>query len=60
MSRPGKIPSQAVFNTAAQRGINSVSVTGNKLLVTNCSVGASDYNTGYFTIAGLNRWKQLS
>jgi hypothetical protein len=49
MSRPGKIPSQAVFNTAAQRGINSVSVTGNKLLVTNCSVGASDYNTGYFT-----------
>jgi hypothetical protein len=46
----GKILSQTVFNPAAQRGINSVSVTGNKLLVTNCSVGANDYNTWYFTI----------
>lgn len=46
----GKILSQTVFNPSAQRGINSVSVTGNKLLVTNCSVGASDYNTWYFTI----------
>lgn len=46
----GRILSQTVFNPAAQRGINSVSVTGNKLLVTNCSVGADDYNTWYFTI----------
>jgi hypothetical protein len=46
----GSILSQTVFNPAAQRGINSVSVTGNKLLVTNCSVGADDYNTWYFTI----------
>lgn len=46
----GKILSQTVFNPAAQRGINSVSVAGNKLLVTNCSVGANDYNTWYFTI----------
>lgn len=46
----GRILSQTVFNPAAQRGINSVSVTGNKLLVTNCSVGANDDNTWYFTI----------
>lgn len=46
----GNVLSQTVFNPAAQRGINSVSVTGNKLLVTNCSVGANDYNTWYFTI----------
>jgi hypothetical protein len=46
----GRILSQTVFNPAAQRGINSVSVTGNKLLVTNCSVGANDYNTWYFKI----------
>ena len=46
----GDILSQTVFNPAAQRGINSVSVTGNKLLVTNCSVGENDYNTWYFTI----------
>jgi len=46
----GAILSQTVFNPAAQRGINSVSVAGNKLLVTNCSVGPNDYNTWYFTI----------
>ena len=42
--------SQTVFNPAAQRGINSVSAHGDKLLVSNCSVGADDYNTWYFSV----------
>jgi hypothetical protein len=46
----GQIMSQTVFNPAAQRGINSVSALGNKLLVSNCSVGADDYNTWYFSV----------
>lgn len=46
----GTIRSQTVFNPSAQRGINSVSALGNKLLVANCSVGADDDNLWYFTV----------
>jgi hypothetical protein len=46
----GTVLSQTVFNPAAQRGINSVSVAGDKLLVSNCSVGPDDYNLWYFSI----------
>ena len=46
----GDILSQTVFNPSAQRGINSVSVRGNKLLVSNCSVGPHDYNLWYYSI----------
>jgi hypothetical protein len=51
----GAILSQTVFNPAAQRGINSVSVRGNKLLVSNCSVGPDDFNLWYFSI-GSSPW----
>jgi hypothetical protein len=46
----GAILSQTVFNPAAQRGINSVSALGNRILVANCSVGASDKNLWYFSV----------
>ncbi|WP_162907704.1 hypothetical protein [Allorhizocola rhizosphaerae] len=46
----GAVLSQTVFNPAAQRGINSVSALGNRLLVANCSVGADDENLWYFSI----------
>ncbi|HUZ25285.1 MAG TPA: hypothetical protein VMV07_16135 [Streptosporangiaceae bacterium] len=46
----GNILSQTVFNPSAQRGINSVSVQGNRLLVSNCSVGPDDYNLWYYSI----------
>lgn len=46
----GTILSQTVFNPSAQRGINSVSVMGNKLLVSNCSVGSADRNLWYFSV----------
>ncbi len=46
----GAVLSQTVFNPAAQRGINSVSARGNRLLVANCSVGADDDNLWYFSI----------
>lgn len=46
----GNILSQTVFNPDAQRGINSVSVSGNKLLVANCSVGINDKNLWYYKI----------
>ncbi|GCD60233.1 MULTISPECIES: WD40 repeat domain-containing protein [Acetobacter] len=46
----GDILSQTIFNSEAQRGINSVSVSGNKLLVANCSVGIYDKNLWYFDI----------
>lgn len=45
------IISQTVFNPAAQRGINSIALQGDDLLVANCSVGAADDNLWYFTIA---------
>jgi hypothetical protein len=46
----GTILSQTVFNPQAQRGINALTVSGNRLIVANCSVGPSDYNTWYFSI----------
>jgi WD40 repeat protein len=46
----GGVLSQTVFNPSAQRGINSVAVEGDKLLVANCSVGADDHNLWYFSI----------
>lgn len=46
----GTVLSQTVFNPSAQRGINSVSARGNRLLVANCSVGADDDNLWYFAI----------
>lgn len=46
----GRILSQKVFNPKAQRGINSVSVLQNKLLVANCSVGPDDHNLWYFSV----------
>jgi hypothetical protein len=46
----GTILSQTVFNPSAQRGINSVSASGNRLLVANCSVGAEDHNLWYFSV----------
>jgi len=46
----GTILSQTVFNPQAQRGINAVTVSGNRLIVANCSVGPNDYNTWYFAI----------
>ena len=47
----GRILRQMVFNPAAQRGINSVTVDGDRLLAANCSVGANDSNLWYFTIS---------
>jgi hypothetical protein len=46
----GAILSQTVFNPAAQRGINSVSARGDKILVANCSVGSADKNLWYFSV----------
>jgi hypothetical protein len=46
----GAILSQTVFNPSAQRGINSVSASGNRILVANCSVGAEDRNLWYFSV----------
>jgi len=39
------------YNTSAQRGINSISLFGNWLLVANCSVGAADKNIGLFDLS---------
>lgn len=44
----GTIVSRTVFNPAAQRGINSIAVRGNQLLVANCSVGPDDKNLWYY------------
>ncbi|MFI6495786.1 hypothetical protein [Nonomuraea typhae] len=46
----GRILSQTVFNPQAQRGINSLSVSGDGLLVANCSVGPQDHNLWYYSI----------
>jgi len=46
----GTVLSQTVFNPGAQRGINAIDIQGDKLLVANCSVGPSDYNTWYYSI----------
>jgi len=44
----GTIVSRAVFNPAAQRGINSIAIRGRDLLVANCSVGSNDKNLWYY------------
>jgi hypothetical protein len=46
----GTVMSQTVYSPIAQRGINSVSVLNDKLLVANCSVGPSDFNLWYYSI----------
>jgi hypothetical protein len=46
----GRVMSQTVFNPAAQRGINAISVRDDRLLVANCSVGPDDSNLWYFSI----------
>lgn len=51
----GAVLSQTVYNPAAQRGINSVSVLGRHLLVANCSVGQGDKNLWYYEI-GSRDW----
>jgi len=51
----GTVLSRTVFNPKAQRGINSISVAGQNLLVGNCSVGTADKNLWYYWIDG-NDW----
>lgn len=46
----GKIVSAAVYNPAAQRGINSLAVDGTVLLVANCAVGPDDHNLWSYEI----------
>lgn len=51
----GTVLSRTLFNPAAQRGINAISVAGQNLLVANCSVGPSDKNLWYYWIDA-NDW----
>jgi len=46
----GQIVSTTVYNPTAERGINSVAVLGQNILVANCSVGPSDKNLWYYTV----------
>jgi hypothetical protein len=46
----GKILFRQRYNSSAQRGINSISVLGDFLLVSNCSVGRTDRNLWLFRI----------
>lgn len=50
----GKILARTVYNTKAQRGINSIACIAFEhhisILVANCSVGADDKNLWYYTI----------
>ncbi len=39
------------YNASAQRGINSISITGQWLLVANCSVGPTDKNVWLFDLS---------
>jgi hypothetical protein len=48
----GKVLFRSRYNPTAQRGINSVSVKDDLLLVANCSVGNSDNNLWLFQISG--------
>jgi hypothetical protein len=47
----GAILSATPYNPVAQRGINSLAVLGDLLLVVNCAVGAADANLWCYTIA---------
>jgi hypothetical protein len=51
----GAVMSRTVYNPAAQRGINSIAVNGQQLLVANCSVGSGDKNLWYYGI-DFNDW----
>ncbi len=46
----GKETFRVRYNPKAQRGINSISVTGDWLLVANCSVGSADKNLWLFDL----------
>jgi WD40 repeat protein len=46
----GKVLSQTVYNPAAERGINSIALSGNELLVANCCVGSQDRNLWYYSL----------
>ena len=46
----GAVLSRTVYNSSAQRGINSVAAAGRRLLVANCSVGPDDKNLWYYEI----------
>lgn len=46
----GAIMSQAIYNSRAQRGINSIATFGQNLLVANCAVGPEDKNLWYYWI----------
>lgn len=51
----GSIVFRQRYNPSAQRGINSISLVGDRLLLTNCSVGPTDNNVWLYevTMAGL-------
>jgi hypothetical protein len=51
----GDVLSRTLYNPAAKRGINAISVAGENLLVANCSVGPADKNLWYYWIDG-NDW----
>lgn len=46
----GTIVSRTCYNPDAQRGINSIAVSGRDLLVANCAVGSTDKNLWYYNI----------
>lgn len=46
----GSITSQVVYNPEAQRGINSISLYNQALIVANCSVGTSDKNFWFYLL----------
>lgn len=39
------------YNSTAQRGINSISVSGDMLLLANCAVGSADHNAWLFDLS---------
>jgi WD40 repeat protein len=47
----GAIMSATVYNPAAQRGINSIALSGTTLLLANCAVGAADFNLWCYSIS---------
>lgn len=49
--REGLIKSRQRYNPAAQRGINNLSLSGDFLLVANCSVGPEDANLWLYLLA---------
>jgi WD40 repeat protein len=47
----GAVISRSRYNPAAQRGINSISLSGDNLVVANCSVGNDDKNLWLFQVS---------